>query len=246
MLAVTASWAQLATIAMGALAGVLWCRAPEGIEAGRLELPVSRRIGIAALGAFLLLLVALPLARSLHPTQAVALVDACYRSGALVFGGGHVVLPLLRQAFVGTGWVTDEVFLNGYGAAQALPGPLFSFAAYLGASVRPAPHGWAGAALGLAALYLPGMLILIGALPFWQTFSRQANARAALRGVNAAVVGLLAAALYNPVWTNSVHAPADAGVVLIGFLMLMVWRAPPLLVVACGALAGLSLTRFVP
>jgi chromate transporter len=161
----------------------------------------------------------------------------------LVFGGGHVVLPLLRGAFVTPGWVSDDAFLAGYGAAQAVPGPLFSFAAYLGAVVRPSWFGIPGAALGLVGIFLPGMLVLIGALPFWEAFRSRANAQAAMRGINAAVVGLLGAALYNPVWTSSVRTSGDLGVALIGFVLLTVWRAPPLLVVIAGALGGMALTK---
>ena len=176
-------------------------------------------------------------------SQAAALFEAFYRSGALVFGGGHVVLPLLREAFVTPGWVSDDAFLAGYGAAQAVPGPLFTFAAYLGAVVRPPPHGLAGAALGLIAIFLPGLLILTGMLPFWDRFRRWASAQAMMRGVNAAVVGLLGAALYTPVWTSSVHTPGDFATALIGFVLLTVWRAPPLIVVVFSALAGIALSQ---
>jgi chromate transporter len=169
------------------------------------------------------------------------LFDAFYRSGALVFGGGHVVLPLLREAFVGPGWVSDDAFLAGYGAAQAVPGPLFTFAAYLGVVVNASPHGLAGAALGLLGIFVPGILILLGTLPFWESFRKRAGAQAAMRGINAAVVGVLGAALYNPVWISSVKTPGDFGVALAGFVLLTVWRAPPLAVVILGALGGLAL-----
>jgi chromate transporter len=174
-------------------------------------------------------------------SQGVALFDAFYRSGALVFGGGHVVLPLLREAFVVPGWVSDDTFLAGYGAAQAVPGPLFTFAAYLGTVVSLSPHGVAGAALGLFGIFLPGVLILLGTLPFWDAFRRRAGAQAAMRGVNAAVVGLLGAALYNPLWTSSVKTPGDFAIALAGFVLLLVWRAPPLLVVIVGAAGGVAL-----
>jgi chromate transporter len=141
------------------------------------------------------------------------------------------------------GWVSDEAFLAGYGAAQAIPGPLFSFAAYLGAVVGPSPHGLAGAALGLLAIFLPGVLILIGSLPFWDTFRRYEGAQAVMRGINAAVVGLLGAALYNPIGTGAMRTPGDFGLALVGFIMLTIWRAPPLLVVAVSALAGMTLFR---
>ena len=204
-------------------------------------MPVSRRAGLVALTAFFVLLVGLPILQTLQSSPGVALFDAFYRSGALVFGGGHVVLPLLREAFVAPGWVSDDAFLAGYGAAQAVPGPLFTFAAYLGAVAKPSPHGIAGAALGLFGIFLPGFLILLGALPFWDSFRTRAEAQAVMRGVNAAVVGLLGAALYNPLWTSSVKSPGDFGVALVGFVLLSVWRAPPLLVVVVSALAGIAL-----
>jgi chromate transporter len=157
-----------------------------------------RSVGLLALASFFLLLGGLPVLWALSHFQGVALFDAFYRSGALVFGGGHVVLPLLREATVTPEWVSDDVFLTGYGAAQAVPGPLFTFAAYLGAVMKTSPHGIAGATISLIAIFLPGILVLIGALPFWETFRRRARAQAIMRGVNAAVVGLLGAALYNP------------------------------------------------
>jgi chromate transporter len=259
--------AQVAAIVLGGAAGLWLCREPglrgtagvppalrggDGGEASEERSgrdargpsgapPVSRAAGIIALAAFFLLLIGLPLLRSLTGAPGVALLDAFYRSGALVFGGGHVVLPLLREAFVAPGWVSDDAFLAGYGAAQAVPGPLFTFAAYLGTVVSPSPHGLAGAALGVIAIFLPGMLILTGCLPFWDGFRTRPEAQALMRGINAGVVGLLGAALYTPVWTSSVRAPGDFAVVLVGFVLLMVWRAPPLLVVAVSALGGVAL-----
>jgi len=159
--------------------------------------PISRRAAIVSFAAFGLLLIALPAARRYASAPGVALFDAFYRSGALVFGGGHVVLPLLHDSFVTPGWISDDTFLAGYAAAQAIPGPLFSIAAFLGAAVTPSPHGLAGAALGLFAIFLPGMLVLVGTLPFWNILRAWTPARAAMRGINAAVVGLLAAALYR-------------------------------------------------
>ncbi len=202
---------------------------------------MSRGAGLAALALFFALLLGLPLLRGAGSPQGVAVFEAFYRSGALVFGGGHVVLPLLRDAFVTPGWVSDDAFLAGYGAAQAVPGPLFTFAAYLGTIVRASPHGIAGAVLGLFGIFLPGILILIGTLPFWNTFRQRSGAQAVMRGVNAAVVGLLGAALYNPVWTNSVGSSKDFAVALVGFILLTVWRAPPLVVVVFGALSGMAL-----
>jgi chromate transporter len=237
----TASLAQIGAIVMGAVAGLWLCRSDEPITASHMPIPISRTAGLTALVLFFVLLFGLPLLRSLGAPQGVAVFDAFYRSGALVFGGGHVVLPLLRDAFVGPGWISDNTFLAGYGAAQAVPGPLFTFAAYLGAVVNATPHGIAGAVLGLFGIFLPGILVLLGTLPFWNTFRQRAGAQAAMRGVNAAVVGVLGAALYNPVWTNSVSSPKDFGVALTGFILLTVWRAPPLVVVVLGALAGTML-----
>ena len=237
------SGAQILAIALGGVAGLWLCRAAPQAPTGHVSVPVSRPVGLAALAIFLLLLVALPVWRNLGASQGLALFEAFYRSGALVFGGGHVVLPLLREAVVAPGWVSDDVFLAGYGAAQAVPGPLFTFAAYLGAVVTPPPHGSVGAALSLVAIFLPGMLALMGTLPFWDAFRRRVSAQAIMRGVNAAVVGLLGAALYHPVWTSSVETPADLGLALVGFVLLNVWRAPPLLVVVIGALGGVALAQ---
>jgi chromate transporter len=188
------------------------------------------------------LLVGLPLLVRLGTSQGLCLFDAFYRTGALVFGGGHVVLPLLRDAVVAPGWVNDNSFLAGYGAAQAIPGPLFTFAAYLGALVTPQPNGIVGATLALVGIFLPGILILIGTLPFWDTFRSRIGAQAAMRGINAAVVGLLGAALYTPVWTSSVHNPADASVAILGFVLLTAWRTPPIVVVVIAAIADALLS----
>ncbi|WP_322517611.1 chromate efflux transporter [Rhodopseudomonas palustris] len=234
----TSSAMQIAAIAVGGIAGLWLCRDGSATPSSQFVFPVSRGVGLAALAAFVLLLIGLPLLSAAMASPGIALFDAFYRSGALVFGGGHVVLPLLREAFVAPGWVSDDAFLAGYGAAQAVPGPLFSFAAYLGTIVGPQPHGPAGAALGLIGIFLPGLLILLGVLPFWNAFRRAAGAQAAMRGVNAAVVGLLGAALYDPVWTSSVHGPVDFAIALTGFVLLTAWRAPPLVVVAGSALAG--------
>jgi chromate transporter len=238
----TASVAQIGVIMLGAVAGLWLCRDAAPLASGHVVIPVSRRAGVVALTVFFALLVGLPILRTFANWPGIALFEAFYRSGALVFGGGHVVLPLLREAFVAPGWVSDNAFLAGYGAAQAVPGPLFTFAAYLGAVVGPSPHGVAGAALGLVGIFLPGLLILVGALPFWDSFRQRTDAQAVMRGVNAAVVGLLGAALYSPVWTSSVKAPGDFAVALVGFVLLTVWRAPPLLVVVVGALGGVALS----
>src|SRR6516225_3678627 len=235
------SISQIAAILLGAIAGLWLCRAGPPTTTGHVTVPVSRTVGLAALAAFFLLLAGLPVPRGLVNAQGVALFEAFYRSGALVFGGGHVVLPLLREAFVTPGWVSDDAFLAGYGAAQAVPGPLFTFAAYLGAVVSPSPHGLSGALLGLVGIFLPGILVLVGVMPLWDSFRRRAGAQAMMRGVNAAVVGLLGAALYNPVWTSTVHTPRDFGIALVGFVLLTAWRAPPLIVVGISAIGGILL-----
>jgi chromate transporter len=235
------SIAQIAAIALGGLAGLWLCRGARHPVQGRMMVPVSRRAAVVALTGFFVLLIGLPVVQSFDVAPGVALFDAFYRSGALVFGGGHVVLPLLRDSFVTPGWVSDDAFLAGYGAAQAVPGPLFSFGAYLGAIVAPSPHGLTGAALGLVGIFLPGLLILLGTLPFWDAFRKRDGAQAAMRGVSAAVVGVLGAALYSPVWTSSVKTAGDFGVALFGFVLLIAWRAPPLLVVVVGALGGMGL-----
>ncbi|GAB0115887.1 chromate efflux transporter [Acidisoma sp. C75] len=227
---------QIGLILAGGLAGRLFCRAPPQVLGGDVSPPVSRRFAGFCLGLFATLL-----ALSFLPARAgaLALFEAIYRAGALVFGGGHVVLPLLHDAVVNSGWVTNDAFLAGYGFAQAVPGPLFTFAAYLGAI---AGHGGAaGACLALVAIFLPGLLCLLGALPFWHAIRARPGARAMMQGTNAAVVGLLGAALYNPVWTSAVRAPADFAVAAAGFVLLVAWQAPPLLVVSCSALAGLGL-----
>ncbi|MGJ4907847.1 chromate efflux transporter [Bradyrhizobium sp. HKCCYLS2033] len=235
----SASAAQIGAIVLGGLAGLWLCRG-EAAPSGHVAIPVSRSVGVMALVLFVVLLAGLPLLRGSTGSTPLALFDAFYRSGALVFGGGHVVLPLLREAFVGPGWLSDDAFLAGYGAAQAVPGPLFTFAAYLGTVVAPKPHGIIGAALGLLGIFLPGMLVLLAALPFWDSFRKRAGAQAMMRGVNAAVVGVLGAALYNPVWTTTVHNAADFGIALVGFVLLVAWRAPPLVVVTFSAIAGVA------
>ncbi len=237
----SSSFAQIGSIALGGLAGLWLCRGAPPNTTGHIAMPVSRTVGVLGLTIFFVLLVGLPILQGLLSWPGIALLDAFYRSGALVFGGGHVVLPLLREAFVTPGWVSDNSFLAGYGAAQAIPGPLFTFAAYLGAVVKPSPHGIAGAALGLFGIFLPGILILLGTLPFWDSFRKRADAQSVMRGVNAAVVGLLGAALYNPVWASAVKTPGDFAIALLGFALLTVWRAPPLLVVIVSALGAIAL-----
>lgn len=238
------SLGQVIAIAVGAVAGLWLCRGDIGSQSSRLRFPVSRRAGIAALIIFALLLVTLPLAVDLTRAQPIALFDAFYRSGALVFGGGHVVLPLLQAEVVATGWTTNEIFLTGYGLAQAVPGPLFTFAAYLGAVVAPPPSGIVGALIALVAVFMPGLLLVYGMLPFWDGLRQWPSAQAAMRGANAAVVGILAAALYSPVWTSAVFSSRDFVLVLGGFLLLTIYKAPPWCVVVLLA-AGGALLHFI-
>lgn len=229
----------LAAIAGGAIAGLLLGRGAPGTTATRLPIPVSRRVAAGAALAFAGLLAALPLLAG--QSQALAVADAFYRAGALVFGGGHVVLPLLETGVVAPGWITPETFLAGYGAAQAVPGPLFTFAAYLGAALAPAPNGIAGATLALGAVFLPGFLILIAALPYWNALRADARAQSALQGANAAVVGILGAALYAPVFTSAIGDARDLALALACFVALTMWRAPPWAVVAAAAAGGAAL-----
>jgi chromate transporter len=238
------SFGQIAAIALGACAGLWLCRGEVPPVSGHLNFPVSRPAGVVALVLFVALLLIPPVIATATSSQGFALFDAFYRSGAFVFGGGHVVLPLLQAQVVAPGWVTNEVFLAGYGLAQAVPGPLFTFAAYLGAVMSPPPNGLAGAAIALVALLLPGMLLVYGTLPFWDAMRTRPAAQAAMRGSNAAVVGILGAALYNPVWTSAVLTPRDFALALAGFLLLAVWRMPPWIVVVllagAGVLSGLT------
>jgi chromate transporter len=234
---------QIGAIAAGGLVGWAWLAATPRGAGPPLAVAVPRALAIASLALFFVLLGGLPLLRSAVSSQPIALFDAFYRSGALVFGGGHVVLPLLQAEVVPTGWVSNDAFLAGYGAAQAVPGPLFTFAAYLGTVTGPAPNGWLGGLICLVAIFLPSPLLLVGTLPFWDSLRRRRRVQAALNGVNAAVVGLLLAALYNPVWTGAIFDARDFAIGITAFLLLALWAVPPWLVVILGAVAtaGLSL-----
>jgi chromate transporter len=205
------------------------------------RIPISRRLAIAAWVVFFGLLLALPVLRHLTSNHAIAVFDSFFRVGALVFGGGHVVLPLLQREVVPPGWVTNAQFMAGYGAAQAVPGPLFTFAAYLGAVMHGTPHGWGGAVLTTVAIFAPSFLLLMGTLPFWDAFRARTDVRAALQGINAAVVGILLAALYTPVWTSAIKGPADVSLTIVALGLLMLWKRPPWLVVLVAALGGAAL-----
>lgn len=217
----------------------------EGAQSSRIALGLPRSVSLTSAALFLALLIGLPALAAVYPSHLLALIAAFYRSGALVFGGGHVVLPLLQASVVPPGWVTNDSFLAGYGAAQAVPGPLFTFSAYLGAVMGEAPSGWLGGLICLVAIFLPSFLLLFAILPFWDSLRRKTSVRRALTGVNAAVVGLLLAALYRPVWTSAIHGGADFGIALFAFLLLALWKVPAWLVVILGALSA-SLLAGIP
>lgn len=240
------SLGQIGAIVLGAAAGLRFCRHGGPAPAGRLRFPVSRQGGVVALALFAAIFLAAPALATATGAQGLALFDAFYRSGTLVFGGGHVVLPLLQAEVVPPGWVSNEAFLEGYGLAQAVPGPLFTFAAWLGAVMGPPPNGLAGAAIALVAIFLPGLLLAYGTLPFWDALRLRPGAQSAMRGANAAVVGILGAALYSPVWTSAVLAPRDFVLALAGFLFLTVWKAPPWTVVLGLAAAGAAVPLIGP
>jgi chromate transporter len=238
VLAIPSSFGQIVVIVLGALLGLALFRGPAPGDHAALPHPVSRTAAVTAIAIFFIILIGLPLAAAAIPNHAVALLDVFYRAGSLVFGGGHVVLPLLQAAVVPPGWVSNDAFLAGYGAAQAVPGPLFTFSAYLGTVMGPAPNGWIGAGVCLLAMFLPAFLLTIGPLPFWDALRRRSWAQAALRGVNAAVVGLLLAALYRPVWTSGITDTRDFALAVIAFLLLFMWQTPPWLVVIICAVGG--------
>jgi chromate transporter len=243
-LSVPATAGQVGAIVLGGAAGLALLRDGAARAAPPLA-PRAGRLGAAlALALFFVLLLALPLAVRASGSHALALASSFYRSGALVFGGGHVLLPLLQASVVPPGWVGNDAFLAGYGAAQAVPGPLFTFAAYLGAVMGPVPNGWLGGLLCLVAVFLPGFLLVLGTVPFWSALRGNGAMQAVLKGVNAAVVGLVLAALYRPIWTSAIHGPRDFLIALAAFLLLVFWRAPPWAVVVLGA-AGAELLSVI-
>ncbi|MGC9185562.1 MAG: chromate efflux transporter [Thiomonas sp.] len=230
---------QLAVIALGAAVGRWLLRAPALVAHAPLQVPLRHRSGVALLAAFGALLLGLPLLAAALHQPLLALFSGMYQSGALVFGGGHVVLPLLQAQIVPQG-MDDATFVAGYGAAQAVPGPLFTFAAFLGAAAHLGPGGWIGAGVALVGIFLPGFLLVTGALPLWASLRHHPALRSAMLGINAAVVGLLLAAFYDPVWTAAIHTPRDFALALAALLLLQVWRVPPWAVVIGGAaLTGL-------
>jgi chromate transporter len=220
------------------LAGLMLCQTRPGADHDPLPIRLSRRAGVIWLSLFVALLAGLPVWAQWMPDPALVRADAFFRAGSLVFGGGHVVLPLLQAEVVPAGWVDQETFLAGYGAAQAVPGPLFTFAAFLGAAMHEDPTGWPGGLLCLLAIFAPSFLLVAGALPFWERLRQNPPMQAALAGINSAVVGILLAAWYQPVWTSAIHGPRDFGLALIALLALMVWKLPPWLVVLGSGAAG--------
>ena len=240
---------QLLALGAGAVGGVLLCRDEPGMSAPP-KLPIERRTGLVAGAVFLALLLGLPLAAHVAaPRSMLAMTAVFYKAGALVFGGGHVVLPLLRDALVPIGWIPDSTFLSGYGAAQAVPGPLFTFAAYLGAVIAPPGSGVGGSLLwsisALIFLFLPGLLVALAGLPLWSWIGGHPIARGGLAGVNAAVVGVLGAALYSPIWTSAILSARDLAVALIAFMLLERWRAPPIVIVLFCVSAAVAMAAFL-
>jgi len=241
VLAVPTAAGQIGAIVLGGVIGAALFKNETSANHAQLPLTVNRWTGACLLVAFFVLLIGLPLLAAALPNQSLKLFEAFYRAGSLVFGGGHVVLPLLQASVVPPGWVSNDAFLAGYGAAQAVPGPLFTFSAYLGTVMTLPPNGWLGALICLIAIFLPSFLLVIGTLPFWDALRRLPVAQSALRGVNAAVVGLLLAALYHPVWTSGIASGADFALAAAGFLLLFMWKLPPWLVVVVSAFGGAAI-----
>lgn len=246
VLAAPTAWMQVAVILGGAAVGLTLLRVPlpPATASPGLHITLGRGMAGAALALFFLLLVGLPVLAAAVPSPTLSLIDSFYRAGSLVFGGGHVVLPLLQAEVVPPGLVSNDAFLAGYGAAQAVPGPLFTFAAYLGTVATQGPSGWLGGLIALLAIFVPSVLLVIGALPFWEHLRQRPRVQQALIGVNAAVVGLLLAALYDPVWTSGILSAGDFALGLAAFTLLVFWKVPPWAVVILCALGGWGLAVF--
>jgi chromate transporter len=243
MLAWPSAMGQLSSIAVAGVIGSRIFPGTTSSSVSSMRFPIGKNLAIAAWVIFFTLLVGLPVVRQMYASHAIEVFDSFFRVGSLVFGGGHVVLPLLQAEVVGSGWVMNEQFVAGYGATQAVPGPLFTFAAYLGAVMNSEPNGWTGAFLALVAIFLPSFLLVIGALPFWDVLRTTPIFQSALKGINSAVVGLLLAALYNPVWASAIYSPADFALSLVAFSLLMFWKCPPWLVVVLTAAGGEAIAR---
>jgi len=238
---------QVLVIVAAGLVGWMFLPAtpPASAASSTTHVPRGKGAALVSLALFVALLVGLPIARQVAPSHPLAVFDSFYRTGSLVFGGGHVVLPLLQSEVVTPGWVTNEEFIAGYGAAQAVPGPLFTFAGYLGAVMHQPPNGWMGGVWTLVAIFLPSFLLVIGALPFWESLRGRSSSQAALLGINCAVVGLLLAAFFDPVWTSAITSRADFGLALVAFGMLVFWRVPPWVVVVIAATGGALIAKVV-
>ena len=245
VLMLPSAWGQVGAIMAGGIIGTFLFKPKPDQAHDPLPIAVGQKAGLFWLGLFFALLIGLPLLASIVPNQSIALLDAFYRAGSLVFGGGHVVLPLLQAEVVPTGWVSNDAFLAGYGAAQAVPGPLFTFAGFLGASMSTAPSAWLGGVICLLAIFAPSFLLVAGALPFWESLRKNQKMQAALAGINAVVVGLLLAALYDPIWTSAIRAPQDFALALIALAALMFWKLPPWLVVVASGVAGSLMGVFI-
>lgn len=237
-LLIPSAWAQIIVMVLGGIVGVFFLKKSSPLPHVPFKSPLSKKTAIFSLTIFAFLLLALPLAANLSQDQSIKLFDSFYRAGSLVFGGGHVVLPLLQSEVVSTGWVSNELFMAGYGAAQAIPGPLFTFAAYLGAVSALPPFGWLGAAIGLLAVFLPSFLLILGALPFWEKLREYRNVQSAMLGINAAVVGLLLSAFYHPVWTSGILSAKDFSLAFVAFILLAFWKMPSWALIVVSALVG--------
>jgi chromate transporter len=229
---------QVGVIVLAGLVGMGLFKPSMASEHEQLPIKLNHRTAGIFLALFVILLVGLPIVSRTSASEIIAIIDAFYRSGALVFGGGHVVLPLLQAEVVPPNWINNEIFLAGYGATQAVPGPLFTFAAFLGAAMQSGPGGWIGAIISLVAIFAPSFLLVLGCLPFWESLRQNQKMQAALIGINAAVVGLLLAALYNPVWTSTIGQPQDILLAVLALIALMVWKLPPWLVVLASGVLG--------
>ncbi len=241
VLAWSSPFMQVGVIVVGGLIAWKFFSGGKAVAGSTLSFAISRRTGAVSWALFFGLLIGLPLLRPLIASESFAIFDSFYRAGSLVFGGGHVILPLLQAETVPQGWLTNQEFIAGYGAAQAVPGPLSTFAAYLGTLMDAGPGGWVGGMFALIAIYVPAALLVFGALPFWEMLRTRASIQRALLGINAAVVGILVAALYTPVWTSAIHRPADFALGLAAFGLLVFWRIPPWIVVVATALAAAGL-----
>jgi chromate transporter len=229
---------QIGVIILAGVVGYIIYKNQSDNNQSQLIFPISKKIGAICLFLFFGLLIFLPILREITSLSWVALFDSFYRSGSLVFGGGHVVLPLLQKEFVPTGWLSQDSFLAGYGATQAVPGPLFTFAAYIGAVI----NGWKGGLIATIAIFLPAFLLILGTLPFWDQLRRNPKVKGALIGVNAAVVGILISAFYDPIWTSAILKPVDFAFSAVLFSMLVYWKLSPWIVVVTGAFGGVLLS----